>query len=204
MHVIHFSCCGSREGTTASIVKLAICLSTVKAGYCFDSVKNKVQVKQTPWPLVGPSLSECTCTMLTPVFEFELCTSRAFIGPAPVQASKKSGSGMPPRLRKAILVFSNCIPHTLNPFHGVTMSYLLCCGSAKWIRAKLTCLLLSSFTHSKSFSWYSKINISILSHTQLLHTHYSHPLPLSPLCKLLVPFVCSIEQVGLPLLLGSR
>ena len=41
----------------------------------------KVHCKRTPRPLVGPSFSKCTWTLLTFVFEFELCTSRASIGP---------------------------------------------------------------------------------------------------------------------------
>ena len=130
-------------------------LSTVKAGYCFEQKCIDQQVEQTPRPLVGPSLSECTCTMLTFVFEFELCTSRASIGPAPVQFSKKSGSRMSLTFKKSYTCPQYCILHMFNPFRGLTMSYLLCCGSMKWIRAKLTCLLLSCFTHSKSFSWYS-------------------------------------------------
>ena len=66
-----------------------------------------------------------TCPLLTFVFEFELCTSRAPQGPVPVQATKKSGSKMPLRLQKAILVRSSYIPHTFNPCGDVTMSYLL-------------------------------------------------------------------------------
>ena len=76
-------------------------LSTVKAGYCFEQKCIDEQVEQTLRPLVGPSLSECTCTMLTFVFEFELCTSRASIGPAPVQFSKKSGSRMSLTFKKS-------------------------------------------------------------------------------------------------------
>ena len=81
----------SRGSTTASrdtsaalplriqtaIVKSSICLSTIKAGYCFDILRNETrdrQVKRTLRPLVGPSLSECACPLLTFVFEFELCT----------------------------------------------------------------------------------------------------------------------------------
>ena len=43
----------------------------------------------TIWPQVGPSLSECTCTLLTFAFEFELCTSRTSTGLSPVQKGHK-------------------------------------------------------------------------------------------------------------------
>ena len=111
------------------IVKSAICFSAVKASYCFDILRNEMninrQVKRTRRPLVGPSLSKCTWTLLTFVLEFEVCTMRAFTGPAPVQVLKKTGSRMPLRLKKAVLVRSNYIPHTFNPYGDVTMSYLL-------------------------------------------------------------------------------
>ena len=79
------------------------------------------QVKRTPRPLVGPLLSECTWILLIFVFEFELGTFRASTGPTLVQTLKKTGSRMPLRLKKAVLVRSNYIPRTFNPCGDVTM-----------------------------------------------------------------------------------
>ena len=41
-----------------------------------SALPHQIQVKRTPRPLVGPSLSEYTCPLLTFVFEFEHCTLR--------------------------------------------------------------------------------------------------------------------------------
>ena len=40
-----------------------------------------------------------------------------------MQATKKSGSKMPLILQRALLVHSNYIPHTFNPYGDFTMSY---------------------------------------------------------------------------------
>ena len=84
----------------------------------------------------GPdySFSECTCPLLTFVFEFELGTSRAPQGAAPVQATKKVELKYLLRLQNAILVCSNYIPHTFNPFGDVTMSYLLWAAATATVR----------------------------------------------------------------------
>ena len=112
-----------RGGTTASlvstsvalplqiqtaIVKSSICLSTVKAGYRFNILRNESELTNKsskhhgPW--LAPHFSECTCPLLNFVFELEICTSRAPQELAPVQATKKSGSKMPLRLQVAMFV----------------------------------------------------------------------------------------------------
>ena len=101
------------------------------------------QGKRTSRPLVGPSLSECTWILLTFVFEFELCTFRASTRPALVQTLKKTGSRMPLRMKKAVLVHSNYIPRTFNPCGDVTVSYILClAGSIPKCFSKLLVNLL--------------------------------------------------------------
>ena len=121
------SCSGPRGGRTVSHdtsaalplriqTAIAVFLSTVKAGYRFDILRNESASTDKSSEHYGPclpSLSECL--LLTFVFEFELCMLRAPQGPAPVQATKKSGTKMPLRLQKAIFVCRNYIPHTFNP-----------------------------------------------------------------------------------------
>ena len=76
-----------------AIVKLAICLNAVKAGYCFDILKNVVhRPSQANTKVPGQPL-----TWLTFVFEPELCTLRASTRPAPMQTSNIGGSRLPLR-----------------------------------------------------------------------------------------------------------
>ena len=107
------------------MVKLAISYSAVKVGYCFDILRNESASTNKSCEHQGPLAGKYTCPLLTFVFEFELFTLRAPQRPAPVQATKKSASGMSLRLQKAILVRSNYIPHTFNPLRRLTVSYLL-------------------------------------------------------------------------------
>ena len=53
-----------------AVVKSSICLSTVKAGYCFDILRNESASTDKSSDHHGPSLS--TRPLLTFVFEFEL------------------------------------------------------------------------------------------------------------------------------------
>ena len=112
-----------------AIIKSAICCRAVKAGHFFDILRNESastnKLSEHQGPLVGPSLSECTWVLLTFVFEFEPGTFRASTGPALVQTLKKTGSRMPLRMKKAVLVRSNYNPRTFNPCGDVTVSYLL-------------------------------------------------------------------------------
>ena len=96
--------------------KLAICYRAVKAGYCFDILRNesastdKLSEHNGPWS--APHLVSVLGLCLLLIFEFELCTIRASTGPALVQTLKKTGSRMPLRMKKAVLVCSNYVPRT--------------------------------------------------------------------------------------------
>ena len=56
----------------SAIVKSSACLSTVKVGYHFDVLRNESALTdKSSEHLVTPSLSECTCPLLTFVFKFD-------------------------------------------------------------------------------------------------------------------------------------
>ena len=110
----------------------------------------KLNEHQAPWS--APHL----VSVLGLCLQFELCSLRASTGPAPVQTLKKTGSRMPLRLKKGVIVCSNYILHMFNPCGDVTMSYLLWAGSqflqqrkllAKDKTTTVTDILLNKVTH---------------------------------------------------------
>ena len=92
----------------------------LKRAMGFDILRNKSASTDYTKAHVGPSLVLAVCLLLYLNLNCALQEH-----PQDLQISNKSGSKMPPKTIKAILVHSNYIPQVFNPYSDVTMSYFL-------------------------------------------------------------------------------
>ena len=138
-------------------------------GYCFNTLRNKSDKSgehHSPWSAPHLVSALVLCLILYLSFNF------ASQSPAPVQVTKKSGSKISLRLRKAILVHSNYIPHT---FNSVVVLFLY--------QPDLYWVLLIFVTHLVQCSCWLKHKWSSWSTTwtnvAIYYALWSHSIPFS-------------------------